>query len=408
MMDDAFELEEVDLTRKAGVEEIRAFLARFDLGFDRDEVERTLALRASDGTLVGTGSCGGEVLRNVAVDDSHQGEGLTAMILSALMRDMAQRGILHYFIFTKPSKADMFASLGFREIARAEPFAALLESGIGSAISYCDSVARQAGRLPPRRAAIVMNANPFTKGHQALVRRAAAENDAVLIFVVEEDRSAVPFPDRLAMVRAGTADLKNVRVVLGGKYIISAATFPTYFTHGEDQVLAQTRLDATLFATRIAPRLGIATRYVGEEPYCRTTAAYNQALLDILPKAHIAVNLVPRLTADGEAGGEVISASTVRELIVKNDWHRLAYFLPETTLAYLRDPEHAAVLDKIRAAAPVSASASSLAPSPASPVRRAEPERPERPGRPASLASFEATPRGYGRPVRAEARPYAA
>ena len=77
-------------------------------------------------------------------------------------------------------------------------------------------------------------------------------------------------------------------------------------------------------------------------------AAYNAALLDILPKAHIAVNLVPR----AETGGEVISASTARNLLRDGDWKRLADFLPETTLAYLRDPEHAGVLEKIRNAAP--------------------------------------------------------
>ena len=46
----------------------------------------------------------------------------------------------------------------------------------------------------PKVAAIVMNANPFTLGHQYLVEKAAAENDLVHLFMVSEDASLFPMP----------------------------------------------------------------------------------------------------------------------------------------------------------------------------------------------------------------------
>ena len=37
-----------------------------------------------------------------------------------------------------------------------------------------------------------MNCNPFTLGHKYIVEKAARENDNVIIFVVEEDKSSFP------------------------------------------------------------------------------------------------------------------------------------------------------------------------------------------------------------------------
>jgi [citrate (pro-3S)-lyase] ligase len=266
------------------------------------------------------------------------------MILSELMQELARRGVMHYFIFTLPSKAHLFTNLGFNEIARAEPYAALLESGLGSIKTYCDSVAREAAHLPEKRAAIVVNCNPFTKGHQALIKIASTENDSVIVFVVSEDRSLFPFEDRLKLVRAGVADLENVVVVPAGKYIVSSATFPTYFTRKEDRVAAQTRLDISLFATRIAPALGICARYVGEEPYCPVTESYNRAMREIFPGYGIELHVMPRIMVDGE----YVSASKVRTMIRLGEWERLKAMLPEVTFEYLMAEENSHVIERIR------------------------------------------------------------
>jgi [citrate (pro-3S)-lyase] ligase len=322
---------------------VAAFLAQFGLAYE-PPLDYTVALYQGE-RIVATGSLAGKVLRNIAVSEDIQGEGLTAAIVSSLVGEAGRRGIYHYFIYTRPGSAAKFAGLAFREIARAEPYAALLEGGLGSVDDFCRAVKAETAGLPAgRRAALVVNCNPFTRGHEALIARAAAENDGVIVFVVSEDRSLFPFAVRLRLVREGTAHLANVAVVSGGDYIISAATFPAYFTRGEEAVAAQTRLDATLFATRLAPPLGIMVRYVGEEPYCAVTAAYNRALGEILPRHGVAVKVAARF----EAGGEVVSASKVREMIRREDWAGVKTMVPETTYAYLRSAEAGAVLAGIK------------------------------------------------------------
>ena len=339
------EIEEriMDLRNPDEVRMIADFLAEFDLGFDAD-VEYTVALFCSD-ILVATGSFAGKVIRNVAVSQALQGEGLMAKLVSHLLQAMVAKGCFHYFVFTKPNAAALFAGTGFAEIARVEPYVALLEMGVFSIEKYCRELKRQTSQLTgSKRASLVVNCNPFTYGHRELIARAAAENEAVVVFVVTADLSLFPFDVRLRLVKEGVRDLTNVAVVSGGDYIISLATFPGYFTRGEDTVLAQTRLDATVFGLHIAPALGIAVRYAGEEPYCPVTSAYNAAMMEILPPLGVKVKIIPRLAA----GGEIISASKVRDMIRTDDWQRISTMVPASTYEYLRSPEAAPILARIR------------------------------------------------------------
>ena len=41
-------------------------------------------------------------------------------------------------------------------------------------------------------ASLIMNANPFTLGHQYLVEKASSENDILHLFIVSDDSSLVP------------------------------------------------------------------------------------------------------------------------------------------------------------------------------------------------------------------------
>lgn len=333
----------MNLNNPRDVAVIKEFLTPFGLTFD-ETVDYTLALYRND-LMVATGSLRGEVFRNIAIDEALQGEGLTAAVISHLMQEAGRRGFYHYFLFTKPDKAHLFQALGFSEVARAEPFAVLLETGMGSIVSYCQEIAQQAARLPVgSRAGLVVNCNPFTKGHRAVIASAAAENAAVVVLVVSEDRSLFPFVDRFQLVQEGLADLQNVLVLPGGKYVISAATFPGYFTRGDATVQAQTRLDATIFGRYIAPALGLTCRYVGEEPYCAVTKAYNETLMKVLPQYGVQVRLLPRVTE----GGQIISASHVREAIRTENWETVRCMVPDSTYRYLTSTAASAVLSKIR------------------------------------------------------------
>lgn len=197
-----------------------------------------------------------------------------------------------------------------------------------------------------KSAALVMNANPFTLGHQYLVEKAAAACDTLHLFVVSEDASLVPFAVRKRLVEAGVAHLPNVVLHDSGPYIISNATFPSYFLKDEAAVIdGHARLDLAVF-TKIAAALNITARYVGEEPTSQVTGLYNKIMCEQLPKAGIECIVVPRKEADGKA----ISASTVRQCLQSGDWETLKTLLPQTSLDYFRSPEAGPVLARIRSA----------------------------------------------------------
>lgn len=143
-----------------------------------------------------------------------------------------------------------------------------------------------------------MNANPFTLGHRALVEKAAKRCDHLLVFVVEEDASVFPFQLRLRLVREGVADLAaapaKVSVLPGGPYMVTRASFPAYFTGEADHARVHAALDATIFAEKIAPVFGIDRRFVGSEPYCAVTSAYNDTLLAVLPPRGVRVEIMER------------------------------------------------------------------------------------------------------------------
>ena len=181
--------------------------------------------------------------------------------------------------------------------------------------------------------AIVMNCNPFTLGHLYLVEYAAAQVARLYIFVVEEDKSEFPFADRFELVRRGVKHLSNVEVLPSGKFIISQQTFSGYFNKSELQdVQVDSSEDIELFAKEIAPTLGITIRFAGSEPTDSVTRQYNETMKKILPRYGVEFREIPRKTF----GGEIISASKVRESLKRGDFDTIKNLVPETTLNYLR------------------------------------------------------------------------
>ena len=176
--------------------------------------------------------------------------------------------------------------------------------------------------------AIVMNCNPFTLGHRFLIEEALKTVDFLIIFVVEEDESFFPFQERFAMVYQGTSDLERVMVVPSGPYILSKNTFPEYFQKINDEDLKKnTEDDIMLFAEKIAPKLGITYRFVGEEREDEVTNEYNEAMKRILPLYGIQVVEIPR-KANGQS---VISASRVRHCLAMNHMEELDELVPAST-----------------------------------------------------------------------------
>lgn len=313
-------------------------------GLTRDQnLDYICAALDDDERVIATGSCFGRTLRCFAVSREHQGEGLLNLIVSHLIEFQVGRGNSRLFVYTKASAAKFFQSLGFYEIVRVEGVV-FLENRRNGFSDYLNDLKVTA--RPGLAGAVVMNANPFTLGHRYLLETAAAACDTLHLFVLSEDASLVPFPVRMELVRRGSADLSNVVLHESGPYLISAATFPSYFLKDSEAVIeAHARLDAAIFS-KIAETLGIRRRFVGEEPTSTVTARYNAVMEQELPKSGIALQIIPRKNV----GERVISASTVRAALQTGDQDILKTMLPETTLAYFRSAEAKPVLEAIRQA----------------------------------------------------------
>lgn len=305
-----------------------AFLRRADL--EPDHGVETTVLLWDAGEIIACGSRQGNVLKCIAVDPARQGEGLTATLLTALRQDGLQAGHRHLFLYTKPRNQAMFSSLFFYPIAKTDKVLLMenVRSGIGGFLDGLEVPCRE-GNI----GAIVMHCNPFTRGHRWLIEQAAKECDHLYLFILSEDKGLFPAKDRLELVRKGTADLANVTVHPTGPYLISSATFPTYFL--KEKATAEDvhcRLDVAVFTKYFVPHFGITRRYLGTEPVCQVTNRYNEVLSQQLPAAGVELRILTRL----EDGGAPISASTVRSLLGQNREEDLRRLVPDTTLEYLK------------------------------------------------------------------------
>ncbi len=322
------------------IKKLERFLSSLGFQYVTADVDYTMVLYDMQGMIVGTGSYQGQVLKYVTVAPEHRGTNAASTIITHLVT-ILMKAHQQIFAFTRPGNTTVFKGLGFQEVATAEPLYTLLEFGYRSIRDYQQYLRTNKSPLATTEiASIVVNCNPFSNGHKYLIETAASQNDVVYLFVVEEDRSAFPFADRWRLVNKGIAHLPNVIPLKGGPYVVSGATFPSYFLQKEsidDVIRNQTELDVTIFAQHIVPVLGITKRYVGTEPYSRTTAAYNAAMKSILPSRGVQLIEVERKADGTDAEGQpnYISATKIRKAIQDDQLDALVNFLPECTRDYL-------------------------------------------------------------------------
>lgn len=312
--------------------------------------------RDEDGDeILAGGGLDGNVIKCVAVSELARSEGLMNILVSRLIAIAREERRESVKAFTKPENEGVFKSLGFTLLA-SSPKAILMENGSGGLPEYrkyLESLAR-----PGRNGAIVMNANPFTKGHRYLVEQAASLVDNLYVIVVREDRSRFPYAERKAMIDAGCAGLDNVIVCEGSDYAISAATFPTYFLKKlDDATDTQIALDLDLFVNHIAKPLGVTVRFAGSEPEDALTRRYNELMAEILPGTSVAVVRqahqpdpelvkgsalrqarrpidfveIPRL----EQKGKPLSATSLRRALDKGGFKEAMEYIPKSTVPNL-------------------------------------------------------------------------
>ena len=299
-------------------------------GLRLEEVDLYMAVQDREGRILAGGGLHRDVIKCVAVSGTARSAGLSVPLISRLIAEAAQRGFTNVKVFTKPDNRSIFESLGFRLLAAA-PKAILMENGRGLE-EYCRYL-----RSHQAEGVIVMNANPFTLGHQYLLEQAAASLSArfhsprITVIPVKEDRSRFPYVARMEMIRQGGEGLADV--VEGSDYQISAATFPTYFLKDlSDASDTQMWLDLDLFGRHIAPALGAKVRFVGTEPSDPLTARYNAMMKYLLPEYGVQVVEVPRL-CDAEGA---VSASRVRACLANGEFSVASALTPVSTHPYLK------------------------------------------------------------------------
>lgn len=295
-----------------------------------DTVELTLIVLKNK-EIIASGSLDGDVLKCFAIRKDFRKKGLTNKLLMILTEEAYKNNNTHLFIYTKPENCELFESLGYHKIIAVSELVVLMENKSNGFKKYLDELKKYKSSNK-KVTSIVMNCNPFTNGHLFLVEKAAKENDVVHIFVLTEDRSEFSSSDRINMVKAGTRHIENVIIHPAGKYIISSATFPSYFIKDKGNIVkAHAFLDLTLFSKYIAKAIGIKSRYIGEEPYSNLTKEYNYYMKEILPEYGVEVIEVKRK----EFNGEAISASKVRELLKERNFDEVYNLVPKTTFDYL-------------------------------------------------------------------------
>lgn len=313
-------------TMKTQKKAIEAFLHAQGLTMDSG-TQFTAVVYDDNGEIAATGSLEKNILKCIAVSENYRGEGLSATIVSALCAKAFEAGEKTLLLFTKPKNAQTFAEFGFVPLAKTQDML-LMENPRGTLDKFIAGLERGKGDC----GAVVANCNPFTLGHRYLIETAASQCETLHLFVLSEDKSLFATKDRIEMVKRGTADLKNVLVHPTSHYLVSAATFPTYFLK-QQQIdnNASGALDLEIFGTHFAPALNIKKRFVGEEPFSEITALYNRQMHDILPKFGIEVIEIPRK----ELGDVAISATRVRALLQENKYREIGELVPKTTLDYV-------------------------------------------------------------------------
>ena len=319
------EIQELPLRVPSVRRKVEDFLGRN--GLRLEEVDLYLGVLTDDGDLLAGGGLCRDIIKCIAVSEAARSAGLSVPLISRLISEAAQRGFTNVKVFTKPENRSVFESLGFKVLAQA-PKAILMENGRGLE-EYCRYL-----RSHQAEGVVVMNANPFTLGHQYLLEQASVvlpESGRITVIPVKEDRSRFPYSARKEMIRAGSEGL--VDVVEGSDYQVSSTTFPTYFLKNLSEASeTQMWLDIDLFGRHIAPALGAKVRIVGTEPNDPLTARYNAMMKYLLPEYGVRVVEVPRL-CDAEGA---VSASRVRACLANGEFSVASALTPPSTHPYLK------------------------------------------------------------------------
>lgn len=316
---------------------LKLFLEMHNLSYE-ESIEYTITLMNDDYEIIGTGSADRNILKCIAIDSRYQGQGLLAKIMTNLIKFTYQQGNMHLFLFTKPKNEIMFQEFGFYGIANTQEIL-LMENKKNGIKNYVSQLRKETKALEYNVqnekgiiGAIIANCNPFTYGHRYLMETAANQCDLLHVFIVSSDESDFSTNVRYQLAKEGVEDISNIILHKTSEYLISPATFPTYFIKEKGKVEEiRCRLDIEIFIRYIVSNLGITKRFVGTEPNCKVTGAYNEQLKKYLENYQVEVIEIQRK----EESNVPISASLVRKKMAYEKWDELKILVPPSTYEYI-------------------------------------------------------------------------
>lgn len=310
----------------SNVLKLKSFLKKQGLNYD-NKIDLCLVIKENN-EIIATASKYKNVFKMIAVDINYQSNNYVATLISELINISYQEEYYHYFIFTKKIYSYIFETLGFKMISSYKEIA-LFEKGNISFINYLDNIKYKIRKEFENIGSIVMNANPFTYGHKHLVDTALKKVDYLIVFVIEEDNSYFSFKTRFEIVQHALSNYNNVLVVKSGPYIISNATFPTYFLKENSDVNEYyTNIDINLYI-KIMQYLNINYRFVGSEPIDIVTNYYNNQLKIALKEKLVIIDRV-------KINNNIVSASLVRQYLKDNKYKLIKDMVPDETYDILK------------------------------------------------------------------------
>ena len=171
----------------------------------------------SDGDLIATGARDGARIKCVAIHHDYRGGAVFHELLSGMITEAMDDGIRRLFLYTTADAVQAFLHLGFRLLAQIDGGICFLELGTPTIDDFIGQLKEQRANYEKEHGvpfgpveSIVMNANPFTKGHRALIEDALSRSERLHLFILSEDVSAVPTETRRKLVMDGTADSSGI------------------------------------------------------------------------------------------------------------------------------------------------------------------------------------------------------
>ncbi len=309
---------------KNEIDEVKEFLRECNLQYD-ENVDKTYYI--TNDNVIGTISIHENIVKCLAVSKSFQGENLALNLISSAVDYIFSKNYDNCFVYSKHEYQSLFENVGFKLITKTEDL--IFMEFNSSIVKTLSELKKKYNITKNNYASIVVNCNPMTNGHLFLIEKCARENENVIVFVVEEDKSCFSFKNRFEVVKSVCEKFDNVVVVPSSTYLISNATFPTYFLKCDvDKDKVAIDLDLKIFKEYFQPIFHITKRYVGSEPKCMLTKMYNERMHLVLDT----VCEVDRVSNEDQ----VISASFIRELISERKLSEIEKLVPKRSYEMIK------------------------------------------------------------------------